>query len=62
MAEKITPRSEDYSRWYLDVIRDAELAESSLRLSLGRFTRLEDIDRAAAAIQREVARLRALAP
>ena len=29
MAEKITPRSEDYSRWYLDVIRDAELAESS---------------------------------
>ncbi len=29
MAEKITPRGEDYSRWYLDVIRDAELAESS---------------------------------
>ncbi|HQR39220.1 MAG TPA: proline--tRNA ligase [Blastocatellia bacterium] len=29
MAEKITPRNEDYSRWYLDVIRDAELAESS---------------------------------
>jgi prolyl-tRNA synthetase len=29
MAEKITPRSEDYSQWYLDVIRDAALAESS---------------------------------
>jgi len=29
MAEKITPRSVDYSRWYLDVIREAELAESS---------------------------------
>ena len=29
MAEKITPRNEDYSRWYLDVIRDAELAENS---------------------------------
>jgi len=29
MAEKITPRSKDYSRWYLDVIREAELAESS---------------------------------
>jgi prolyl-tRNA synthetase len=29
MAEKITPRGEDYSQWYLDVIRDAQLAESS---------------------------------
>lgn len=29
MAEKITPRKEDYSRWYLDVIREAELAENS---------------------------------
>lgn len=30
MAEStITPRSEDYSRWYLDVIREAELAENS---------------------------------
>ena len=29
MVEKITPRNEDYSRWYLDVIREAELAENS---------------------------------
>ena len=29
MAEKITPRADDYSRWYLDVIREAELAENS---------------------------------
>ncbi|MCS6800767.1 MAG: proline--tRNA ligase [Chloroflexota bacterium] len=29
MAEKITPRSADYSRWYLDVIREAELAENA---------------------------------
>jgi len=29
LAEKITPRSEDFSRWYLDVIREAELAENS---------------------------------
>ena len=29
MAEKITPRQEDYSRWYLDIIREAELAENS---------------------------------
>ena len=27
MAEKITPRSEDYSRWYTDVVREAELAD-----------------------------------
>ena len=25
--ERITPRAEDYSRWYTDVIREAELAE-----------------------------------
>ncbi|MEM1009319.1 MAG: proline--tRNA ligase, partial [Myxococcota bacterium] len=25
----ITPRSEDYSAWYLDVIREAELSEPS---------------------------------
>ena len=29
MAERITPRNQDYSRWYLDVIREAELAENS---------------------------------
>ncbi|MGI5915940.1 MAG: proline--tRNA ligase [Anaerolineae bacterium] len=29
LAEKITPRADDYSRWYLDVIREAELAENS---------------------------------
>ena len=30
MAEKgVTPRSEDYSRWYTDVIRRAELADYS---------------------------------
>ncbi len=29
MAEKITARAKDYSQWYLDVIRDAELAENS---------------------------------
>jgi prolyl-tRNA synthetase len=28
-VDKITPRNEDYSRWYLDVIREAALAESS---------------------------------
>ncbi len=27
MAERITPRSEDSSQWYLDVIREAELAD-----------------------------------
>ncbi|HSI03426.1 MAG TPA: proline--tRNA ligase [Myxococcota bacterium] len=27
--ERITPRSEDYSRWYLDVIRQASLAENA---------------------------------
>ena len=29
MAESITPQHEDFSRWYLDVIREAELAENS---------------------------------
>ncbi|MBM3190667.1 MAG: proline--tRNA ligase, partial [Chloroflexi bacterium] len=29
MTDKITPRAEDYARWYLDVIREAELAENS---------------------------------
>jgi prolyl-tRNA synthetase len=27
MAEKVTPRSEDYSRWYTDVIQRAEMAD-----------------------------------
>jgi prolyl-tRNA synthetase len=29
MAEKITPRSKDYSQWYLDIIKIADLAEHS---------------------------------
>ena len=29
MAEKITSRSEDYSKWYLDIIKVADLAENS---------------------------------
>jgi cysteine desulfurase len=39
----------------------AELAQSSLRVSLGRFTTAADVDEAAGAIRREVARLRLLA-
>ena len=27
MADKITPRSEDYSRWYTDIVQRAELAD-----------------------------------
>jgi len=42
--------------------RDTQLAHSSLRFSLGRFTRDEDIDIAAAAVARELRRLRAVAP
>lgn len=42
--------------------RDRELAQSSLRLSFGRFTHPAEIDAAAAAIRREVQRLRALSP
>lgn len=30
MAEKITARSEDYSRWYLDIIKESGLAENSV--------------------------------
>ncbi len=41
--------------------RDTELAQSSLRLSFGRFTSPADIDAAIAAIRREVSRLRVLA-
>jgi cysteine desulfurase len=42
--------------------RDTQLAQSSLRLSFGRFSAPEHIDLALAAIGREVARLRALSP
>jgi cysteine desulfurase len=42
--------------------RDSQLAQSSIRFSLGRFTTQEDVDVAMAAVNREVRRLRALAP
>jgi cysteine desulfurase len=42
--------------------RDVQLAQSSLRLSVGRFTSEADIDRALGALRREVTRLRALSP
>jgi cysteine desulfurase len=42
--------------------RDTQLAQSSLRFSLGRFTTPAQIDTAAAAVCQEVARLRALSP
>ncbi len=29
MAEKVTPRSKDYSQWYLDIVQNAGLAENS---------------------------------
>src|SRR3954463_8979529 len=29
MAEKITPRAADYSQWYLDIVKQAGLAENS---------------------------------
>jgi cysteine desulfurase len=41
--------------------RSTELAQSSLRISLGRFTTAADVDEAATAIRAEVARLRELA-
>lgn len=41
--------------------RDDQLAQSSLRFSLGRFTTDEEIDFAIAAVRREVARLREIA-
>ncbi len=42
--------------------RSDQLAQSSIRFSLGRFTTEDDIDRAVAVVSREVTRLRALAP
>lgn len=42
--------------------RDTQLAQSSLRLSFGRFTLPQHIDLAISAIRREVERLRALSP
>jgi cysteine desulfurase len=42
--------------------RDTELAQSSLRFSLGRFSTERDVDEAANAVRREVERLRAVAP
>jgi len=42
--------------------RDTELAQSSLRLSFGRFSLPQHIDLAVAAIRREVTRLRTLSP
>jgi cysteine desulfurase len=41
--------------------RDTELAQSSLRISFGRFTREADIDQAIVAIRREISRLRRIA-
>jgi prolyl-tRNA synthetase len=29
MAEAITPRSKDYSQWYLDIVKHAGMAENS---------------------------------
>ena len=29
MAKAITPRNEDYSQWYLDIVKRAELADNS---------------------------------
>ncbi|MFC4312946.1 IscS subfamily cysteine desulfurase [Steroidobacter flavus] len=42
--------------------RSDQLAQSSIRFSLGRFTTEDDIDRAVAVVSREVARLRELSP
>jgi cysteine desulfurase len=42
--------------------RDTQLAQSSLRFSLGRFSSAEDIERAVQAVTREVQRLRAVVP
>jgi len=42
--------------------RDEQTAQSSLRFSLGRFSADEEVGQAVAAVRREVARLRAVAP
>jgi cysteine desulfurase len=42
--------------------RDTQLAQSSLRLTVGRYTKLADVDFAIEAVKREVTRLRALSP
>jgi cysteine desulfurase len=42
--------------------RDTQLAQSSLRFSVGRFTTEADIDAAIAAVRREIQRLRVLSP
>jgi len=42
--------------------RSTELAQSSLRFSLGRFSRGEDVELALRAVRREVGRLRTVAP
>lgn len=42
--------------------RDTQLAQSSLRFSLGRYTTAADVDSAIEAVRREVTRLRALSP
>lgn len=42
--------------------RDTELAQSSLRFSLGRFSSPQDVDIAVRVVRREVERLRAVAP
>jgi len=42
--------------------RDTQLAQSSLRFSLGRFSTVDDVDTAVAAVNREARRLRSLSP
>jgi len=42
--------------------RSDQLAQSSLRFSLGRYTTAEQVDTAIAAVKREVTRLRSYSP
>ena len=42
--------------------RSEQLAQGSLRISLGRYTTADDVERAAMRIRAEVERLRAIAP